>query len=139
MSSDELKKDPYIKSLFEEGGEEQPSGHFTNQIIHNIKAESKESVFAYKPVISRTAWRIIAFIGFLLFIYMLFGSTAEGQGIDLYGYTLNFDASKIKGMFSKIAFSFEFTPIMKTSFLALAFFTFSNLIIFELKNRSFFK
>lgn len=139
MSSDELKKDPYIQSLFEEAGKEQPSGHFTNQILHKIKAETKESAFVYKPVISRTAWRIIAVIGFLLFLYLLFGGTSEGQGIDFYGYTLKIDTSKIKGMFSKIAFSFEFTPIMKTSFLALVFFTFSNLIIFELKNRSFFK
>lgn len=139
MSSDEFKKDPLIKSLFEEAGKEQPSGQFTDQIMSKLKADTKESTFEYKPVISRTAWRIIAFLGFLLFMYLLFGSSAEGQGINIYGYSLNLDTSKIKSMFSKVAFSFEFTPIMKTSFLALIFFTFSNLIIFELKNRSFFK
>jgi len=139
MSSDELNKDSYIKSLFEEAGIEHPSSHFTSKIISRIKAESKESAFIYKPVISRTAWRIIAFLGLLLFIYLLFAGNGEGQGINLYGYTLNLDTSKIKTMFDKIAFSFEFSPIMKTSFITLIFFTFSNLIIFELKNRSFFK
>ena len=139
MSAEEIKKDPFIKSIFDEGGTEQPSGNFTNQIINTIKAQSKESAFVYKPVISKKAWLVIAFLGVSLFLYLLFGNAEPGQGLNLYGYSLNVDTSIIKGVLSKIAFSFELTPILKTSFLALIFFTFSNLIIFELKSRSFFK
>ncbi len=141
MNPEEIGRDPFIKSLYDEAGTEKPSKNFTDRIIKNIKAESKVSAFTYKPVISRTAWRIIAVVGFIAFIFLLLVPNGEGQGLglDLHGYSLNIDTTKIKGMLSKFAFSFEFTPIMKTSFLALIIFTFSNLIIFELKNRSFFK
>ena len=139
MSSKEIKKDPFIKSIFDEGGIEQPSGGFTNQIINTINAQSKESAFVYKPVISRNAWLIMAFLGIALFIYLLLGGATEGQGLDLFGFKLNMDTSIIRGLFSKIAFSFTPSPILKTSLIALIFFTFSNLLIFEWRNRSFFK
>jgi len=139
MNSEEIKKDPIIKSILDEGGLEKPSRNFTNQIINTIKAQSKDSVFVYKPVISRSAWLVLAFLGAALFIYLLLGLSPEGQFINFNEFALNIDTSKIKGLFSKIVISFEFTPILKTSLIALTFFTFSNLIIFELKNRSFFK
>lgn len=139
MSLEEIKKDPFIKSIFDEGGSEQPSDHFTSQIINTIKAQSNESAFDYKPVISKNTWLVVAFLGVSLFAYLIFGSPDQSQGLTLYGYSMNVDTSIIKGVFSKIAFSFELTPILKTSFLALIFFTFSNLIIFELRSRSFFK
>jgi len=140
MKNQEVNRDPVIKSILNEGGLEQPSRGFTNQIINTIKAaQSKDSVFVYKPVISKNAWLAIVFLGVSLFIYLLFGNAGQGQGVNLYGYSLNIDPSIIKGVFSKITFSFELTPILKNSFLALIFFTFSNLIIFELKSRSFFK
>ena len=139
MSSEEFKKDPTIKSIFDEGGIEQPSDNFTNQIIKNIKAHSKDSAFVYTPVISKNAWLLLAFFGISLFVYLLFGNTPEGQGLNLYGYTLNIDTSIIKGILSKIAFSFELSPILKTSLIALTFFTFTNLLIFEIRSRSFFK
>ncbi|MCK5702374.1 MAG: hypothetical protein KAI29_14520, partial [Cyclobacteriaceae bacterium] len=112
---------------------------FTNQIIKNIKAQSKESAFIYTPIISKNAWLVLAFLGFSLFVYLLFGNVPAGQGLNLYGFTLNIDTSIIKGIFSKIAFSFELSPILKTSLIALTFFTFTNLLIFEIRSRSFFK
>ena len=139
MSSENIKKDPTIKSILKEGGLEQPSSSFTSNIINAIKSQSEHSVFVYKPVISRNAWLVITFLGISLFAYLFFGFSPEGKGLDLYGYTLNFDTSIIKGLFSKITFSFNLSPILKISLMALTFFTFSNLIIFELKSRSFFK
>jgi hypothetical protein len=139
MSEQEINKDPYIKSLFDEGGTEEPSGRFTNSVIDKIKAQSAPSVFTYKPVISRSAWLIMAAIGVIVFFYLIFINPSSSQGLELYGYSLNFDFTKVKNIFSKVAFSFELTPIFKTSIIALFVFTFSNLIIFELKNRSIFK
>ena len=139
MSSKEINRDPFIKSIFDEGGIENPSDGFTKQIIKDIKAQSKERVFEYKPVISRNAWLIIAFLGIALFLFIFFQSSGQGQGIELFGYTVNWDTQKITSLFKNIAFSFKLTPIFKTSLLALTFFTFTNLIIFELKSRSFFK
>lgn len=139
MSSEEIKKDPFIKSIFDEAGEVKPSNNFTNQIISAIKSQSKESAFVYKPIISKNAWLVMAFLVVSLFVYLIAGNAEAGQGINLYGYSLKLDASFIQGFFSKLAFSFELSPILKTSFLALIVFTFSNLIIFELRSRSFFK
>jgi hypothetical protein len=139
MSEQEIQKDPYIKSLFEEAGTEEPSKRFTNSVIDQIKAQSASSVFTYKPVISRSAWLTMAAIGVLAFLYLVFVNPSSSEGLELYGYSLNFDFTKVKNLFSKVAFSFELTPIFKTSIIALFVFTFSNLIIFELKNRSIFK
>ena len=140
MKDQEFKQDQFIKSILEEGGLEKPTSGFTDHIIQKLKAaQAEDKAFVYQPVISRKVWLGLAFGGFLLFAYLLLGFAPEGQGIELYGYKLNFDTSVIKGLFSKIAFSFEITPILKTSLIALTFFTFSNLIIFELRSRSFFK
>lgn len=139
MSSEEIKKDPFIKSIFDEAGIAQPSGNFTKQIISAIKSQSKESAFVYKPIISNNAWLVMAFLVGSLFVYLLFGNVEAGQGIKLYGLSFNMDTSIIKEFFGRFVFSFELSPILKTSFLALIVFTFSNLIIFELRSRSFFK
>ena len=139
MSEHELNKDQYIKSLFEEAGKEEPSGRFTSNIIEAIKNQSSASAYAYKPVISRGAWLIMAFIGIAAFFYLLFVNPSGEQGLEVFGYDLNLDFSAAKGFFSKMAFSFELTPIFKTSIAALFIFTFSNLLIFELKNRSILK
>jgi len=139
MSQQESQEDKYIKSLLDEGGLEKPSNQFTNNIINNIKAQTESSTLNYKPVISRNAWLVIAFVGLAVFLYLIFINPSSNQGLDLYGYSLNLDLSKVKNLFSKVAFSFELTPIFKTSIVALFIFTFSNLIIFELRNRSFFK
>ncbi len=139
MSSEDIKRDSIIKSIFDEGGIRQPSGNFTSSIIKSIKAQSENSVYVYKPVISKSAWLIIAALGLALFVYLSFGITPEGQGLELYGYALKFDTSFVKTFFSKIAISFTLTPILKTSLIALIFFTFFHLIIFELKSRSLIK
>ena len=139
MSEQELHNEKYIKSLMQEGGTEQPSSHFTTNIVEAINAQATSSSFAYKPVISKKAWIILAVVGLAIFLYLLFLNPSSGEGLSLYGYSLNLDLSKAKGLFNKVAFSFELTPIFKTSIIALVIFTFSNLILFELKNRSFIK
>ena len=139
MKTEKNERDPFIKSVFEAGGLEQPSASFTNEIIGSIKAQSKETTFEYKPVISRTTWLILAGIGVAIFAYMFFGFTPESQGSNLYGYSLKVDTTFVKAFFSKIAISFELSPIFKTALIALTFFTFSHLIIFELRNRSILK
>lgn len=139
MKSEKNKMDPFIKSIFVEGGTEQPSNKFTSKIIETIKAQAPESAFEYEPVISKKAWLIISLFGVALFLFLLFGYTPEGQSLNIEGFSLKFNTTPIKDILSQVAFSFTITPILKTSLIALTFFTFSNLIIFELKNRSFIK
>ena len=43
MKSEKVKKDPFIKSIFDEGGIEQPSEKFTNKIIDTIKRVTRQT------------------------------------------------------------------------------------------------
>jgi hypothetical protein len=139
MNEQEKHKDSYISTLLNEGAIERPPQRFTDNIINAIAAQSESSAYKYKPVISRTAWMIIAFIGVAAFAFLLFAGPSGGQGLDILGYSFSLDFSKIKELAGGITISFELTPIVKTSIIALFVFTFSNLILLELKDRSIFK
>ena len=139
MSAEEIKKDPVIKSIFDEGGLEHPSANFTDQIINTIKSESKDAVFVYKPIISKKAWLILIFIGLSLFVYLTFGLSSESSYFGIHGFSMNFDAPNLKEFMGRFKFSFGLSPILKTALIALSIFTFSNLIIFELKSKSLFR
>ena len=139
MSANKFDQDQFMKSIMEDGGLEKPGSRFTDDIINTIKAGSQQGQFVYKPVISRSAWLVLAFFGILTFAYLMMvgGTPTESTGV--LGTKLNLDFSFFKNMFSKISFSFHLSPIFKTSLIALFLFTFSNLIVFELKNRSFWR
>jgi len=139
MSAEEIKKDPVIKSIFEEGGLEHPSSNFTDQIIKAIKSEAKDSVFIYKPAIGKKTWLALIIFGVALFIYLTLGLSPEGGFLNLPEFSMDFDASGIRKVLGQFSFSLDLSPILKTSLIALSIFTFTNLIIFELKSRSFFK
>lgn len=139
MSAEEIKKDPVIKSIFEEGGLEYPSSNFTDQIIKAIKSEAKDSVFIYKPAIGKKTWLTLIIFGVALFIYLTLGLSPEGGFLNLPEFSMDFDASGIRKVLGQFSFSLDLSPILKTSLIALSIFTFTNLIIFELKSRSFFK
>ena len=139
MSAEEIKKDPVIKSIFEEGGLEHPSSNFTDQIIKTIKSEAKDSVFVYKPAIGKKTWLVLIIFGVALFIYLTLGLSPEGGFLNLPEFSMGFDTSGIKKVLGQFRFSLELSPILKMALVALSVFTFSNLIIFELRSRSFFK
>jgi hypothetical protein len=139
MSAEEIKKDPVIKSIFDEGGLEQPSDNFTDQIINTIKAQSKDSAFVYKPVISKKAWLALTFLGISLFVYLMLGLSPDSEFLGFHGFLMDFDTSGIKKVLGQFRFSLELSPILKMALATLSIFTFANLIIFELRSRSFFK
>ena len=139
MSAEDIKKDPVITSILNEGGLEQPSSNFTDQIINTIKAQSSEAVYQYKPVISRSAWLVFTFVGVALFGYILFGLPAETKYPAIQDFFASIDTSGLKNFMGSLTISIKLSPILKTSLIALTFFTFSNLIIFELKSRSLIK
>lgn len=139
MSAEDINRDPVIKSIFDEGGLEQPSANFTSQIIKVIKSQSKDSVFVYKPVIGKKTWLVLIFLGVSLFVYLTLGLSPESGFLSLHGFSLDFDASGIRKALGQFKFSLELSPIFKTALIALSIFTFSHLIIFELKSRSLIK
>ena len=95
MSKQEPKKDQYIRSLFEEAGTEEPSKNFTNNIIDAIKNETATSPYTYRPIISKSAWLTIAFIGVAAFLILMFLNPTSSEGLNLYGYSVSLDLSKV--------------------------------------------
>ena len=137
MRADKLKQDPNIKSILEEGGLETPGDQFTSNIINKIEAQSLKT--EYKPVISRTAWLVLSFIGVAIFSYFLFVNASSGNGLSFQGYTLDFDFNEFKAFMGQFKISFELTPIFRTSLIALTVFTFTYLLFFELKSKITYK
>ncbi len=141
MSLEKIKRDPAIKSMFEEAGLENPSAGFTDNIIKNIEAQSASSVFVYKPVISNSTWKILAFLfsSLILFIILASTSAGAGQSVQLYKNIFNIDFSVFTDIVQKMSFSFDLSPIFKISLLALMVFSFVNLLIINNQSRSYFK
>ncbi|NJN28349.1 MAG: hypothetical protein HC819_21450 [Cyclobacteriaceae bacterium] len=139
MNPKEINRDPFVKSLFDEAGMAEPNSDFTLKIIKKIEADTANKAFVHRPVIGRRAWLLIALFGLAMFVYLWIYPSADQSGTSLFGYALQIDISFIEAFIQKIAISFTISPILKTALLALVFFTFTNLIIFEWKSRSFFK
>ena len=140
MNTGDLNTEKYFKKLMTEGGLVQPPERFTQQVLQKISVLSPASQEKYKPILSRKTWMILAIVVVAIFTYSyLMGGTTSSSTFNVMGIEVSLDLSIFKEMFQKVVFSFELSPIMQTSILALVVFTFSNLIIFELRNRSFIK
>jgi len=140
MKTEETYKDPKLVHLFAEGGEVQPSAQFANHILQKIKAETKSSTLVFTPLSSKKAWLFLAFAGAAMFIAVYFTTKSEAStGSDFFGLSIRPDFTFIRHMTEKVALSFEFSPVMKTSLLAMAVFIIVQMIILEWRNRSIFK
>jgi len=140
MNTEETYKDPTLVKLFAEGGEVHPSDKFASQILQKIKADTKSNSLVFTPLISRKVWLLLAFAGAAMFIAVYFTSkTQASTGSDFFGLSFQPDFTFIRQMAEKIAVSFEFSPVMKTSLLAMAVFIIIQMIMLEWRNRSIFK
>ncbi len=141
MSLEEIKRDPAIKSMFEEAGVENPSAGFTENIIKNIEAQSAQSVFVYKPIISNRIWKILAFLFSSLILFIIFASPSggAGQSVQLFKNVIKIDFTTITDIVQKMSISLDLSPIFKISLLALMVFSFINLLIIHNQSRSYFK
>lgn len=140
MKTEDTFKDPTLVKLFAEGGEVRPSAQFANHILQKIKIETKSNRIAYTPLISRKAWLFLTFSGVAMFVAVYFTSkTQASTGTDLFGLSFRPDFTFIRQMAEKVAISFEFSPVMKTSLLAMCVFIIVQMILLEWRNRSIFK
>ena len=137
MSTDDIKKDPLVKSLFEEVGAEHPSANFTNQIMDRVKAQSKENVFVYKPVIGRKFWLVLAVFGVTIIVYLMLTQPMENQPLNFFGNSVQLDTTVLSNLLKKIALSFD-SQILKICFLAMGMLTMANLFILQWKSRFHF-
>jgi hypothetical protein len=67
--------DAFLKGIVEEAGLEEPSVDFTQAVLSRIETASKtNTVFDYKPLISKKVWWFLAAMVSGLFIYIVFGN-----------------------------------------------------------------
>ncbi len=70
----EKELDIFVKRVVDEIGLEQPSIDFTKSVLSKIQSETKKSAISYKPLISKSAWVVLATIVFGIFLYVIFGN-----------------------------------------------------------------
>ncbi len=69
------KYDAFLKRLVVEAGLEEPSADFTHTVLNKIETVSKmNTVFVYKPLISKKTWWFLAVMVSGLFVYIVFGN-----------------------------------------------------------------
>ncbi|PIA82246.1 hypothetical protein BFR04_10790 [Gaetbulibacter sp. 4G1] len=102
--------DDFTKKIIKKASLESPSIHFTSEIMSQVKALNKSKVIAYKPLISKQTWVLIAlsFIG--LCIYLIFGTETHQSS-----WLGSLDFSKFTNVLSGFTIS-------KTLMYAIAFF-----------------
>ncbi len=102
--------DDFTKKIIKKASLESPSIHFTSEIMSQVSALNKSKVIAYKPLISKQTWVLIAlsFIG--LCIYLIFGPETHQSS-----WLGSLDFSKFTNVLSGFTIS-------KTLMYAIAFF-----------------
>jgi len=140
MKTEEPYKDPKLVQMFTEGGEVQPQSQFASQILQKIKAETASNSPVFTPLISRKAWLLLTLAGVAMFITVYFTSNTQAStATEFFGLSFRPDFTFIRQMAEKVAVSFEFSPVMRTSLLAMAVFIIIQMIMLEWRNRSIFK
>lgn len=70
----ERELDIFVKRVVHEIGLEQPSIDFTESVLSKIQVQTQKSAISYKPLISKSAWWVLATIFFGICIYVIFGN-----------------------------------------------------------------
>lgn len=114
--------DEFSKYLIKDVELETPSSNFVSNVINTINTQkSKNTVLAYKPLISKLGWFFIAFslIGLFTFFYI---SSAESL-IKLPSFNLSF--------FNKLRAITIFEHIKLSKIFTFSFILFSVLVLFQ--------
>ena len=119
----EKNTDEIIKFVIKEASVEEPSADFLNKVMNSVKLENKLSLSnVYKPLISKSAWAVIAFVLVSLNIFILTDSSQNSMKLPNIHFAL-FDKIASINLFERIHFSDTFT---------FSFVLFSLLVILQL-------
>lgn len=113
----------FTKFVIKEASIEEPSADFLTKVMDSVKLENKLSVSkVYKPVISKSAWGVIA-ITFVFFgIFILTGVSQDSMKLPNINFSI-FNEIVSTNLFGRIHFSDIFT---------FSFVLFSLLVILQL-------
>jgi hypothetical protein len=105
MKKQEKVQDELMKDLFSRHEVLEPSSSFAEQVMYRVSVEKKYDPEIYRPLISRTAWIIIAILSSaLVFLSFYYSNGGVGYLDKIFSYKLNLDYSvpEISGIMQKI-------------------------------------
>lgn len=112
MKKQKKIQDQLMKDLFSHYEISEPSASFNERVMYRVSVEKKYDPEIYRPVISRTAWIVIAILCLVLvFLSFYFGNGGVGYLDKIFSYRLDLDYSgaEISGFMQKILDLFSST------------------------------
>lgn len=112
MKKHEKIKDDMMKDLFSHHEMIEPSSSFAERVMYRVSVEKKFDPEIYGPLISRTAWVIIAiFSAVLVFLSIYYGNGGVGYLDRLFSFEIDLDYSgpEISGIMQRISELFSST------------------------------
>jgi len=106
MKKLEKKQDELMKDLFTQHEVYEPSSSFTDRVMYRASVEKKSDPEIYRPLISRTAWIIIAaFVAVMVFISFFYQTEGTGYLDKLFSYKIDLDykVPEISGIIQRIS------------------------------------
>jgi len=106
MKKQDKKQDELMRDLFIHHEISEPSPSFAERVMYRVSVEKKYDPEIYRPIISRTAWIIIAVLSVLLiFLAFYLGNGGTGYLDKFFSYRLDLDYSipEISGLMQRIA------------------------------------
>ena len=112
MKKQKKIQDELMKDLFSHYEISEPSASFNERVMYRVSVEKKYDPEIYRPVISRTAWIVIAVLCLaFVFLSFYFGNGGVGYLDKIFSYRLDLDYSgaEISGFMQKILDLFSST------------------------------
>jgi hypothetical protein len=112
MKKQEKKQNDLMKDLFTRHEMYEPSSSFADRVMYRISVEKRYNPEIYRPVISRTAWIVIAvFITALIFLSIYYGTEGTGYLDKIFSHKiiLDYNLPGISGILQKISQFFSTT------------------------------
>jgi hypothetical protein len=121
MKKQKRIQDELMKDLFSHYEISEPSASFDERVMYRVSVEKKYDPEIYRPVISRTAWIVIAILCLaLVFLSFYFGNGGVGYLDKVFSYRLDLDYSgaEISGFMQRILDLFSSTSSIVIYILA---------------------
>ena len=112
MKKHEKSQDNLMKDIFAHHEVFEPSSSFTERVMYRVSVEKRYDPEIYRPLISRTAWIVIAvFIAALVFLSIYYGTEGTGYLDKIFSnkIDLNYNVPEISGILQRISQFFSNT------------------------------
>ena len=112
MKKHEKRQNDLMKDIFTHHEVYEPSSSFADRVMYRVSMEKRYDPEIYRPVISRSAWIIVAvFMGTLVFLSVYYGTEGTGYLDKIFSHKIDLDYSvpQISGILQRILHFFSAT------------------------------